>query len=99
MMAEWNSGRSYSQRVHNLSNGTGGNGLDNSTFANRANGEFFLIGNDGASQSVFNDDEEDSLTGSLDSDWFFANLVADNSGALNLITDIASSEQDTDTDN
>ena len=98
MMAEWNSGRSYSQRVHNLSKGTGGNGLDSSTFASRANGEFFLIGNDGASQSVFNDDDEDGLTGSLDSDWFFANLVADNGGPLDLITDIASSEQDTDTD-
>jgi hypothetical protein len=98
IMSEWNSSRNYSQRVHNLSNGTGGSGLDASTFGSRANGGHFLIGNDGATQTVFNDNEEDKLTGSSANDWFFANLVADNGGVIDKITDKASGEIGTDTD-
>jgi Ca2+-binding RTX toxin-like protein len=98
IMQEWNSTRSYAQRVYNLSNGTGGAGLDNSTFFNRANGNYMLIGDDVTGQTVFTDNEVDKLTGSSDADWFFANLVADNGGALDTATDKAGTELWTDTD-
>ena len=98
LMSEWNSSRSYSQRVYNLSNGTGGGGLDASTFVSRNNGVYFLIGDDGLSQTVFNDNDLDKLTGSAGADWFFANLVADNGGVLDNVTDKAISEYWTDTD-
>ncbi len=98
IMQEWNSTRSYAQRVYNLSNGTGGSGLDSSTFSNRANGNYMLIGDDVIGQTVFTDNEVDKLTGSSGADWFFANLVADNGGALDTATDKAGTELWTDTD-
>lgn len=97
IMAEWTSERSYSQRVHNVSNGTGGAGLDSSTFASRSNGGYFLIGNDGPIQTVFNDNDNDKLTGSSGSDWFFANVDAEG-GVLDTVTDKDSSEWWSDTD-
>ena len=89
IMQEWSSARSYAQRVYNLSNGLAGSG---GAFGESANGGYFLIGDDGASQSVFNDNDFDQLTGSQGTDWFFANRVADNGGVLDQVTDKAASE-------
>jgi Ca2+-binding RTX toxin-like protein len=85
IMAEWSSSRSYSQRIHNLSNGTAAAGLDSSQFAARANAGFFLIGNAGAGQTVFSDTDVDTLTGSQGTDWFLANRLADNGGPLDIV--------------
>ena len=86
IMSEWTSGNNYNTRVTNITNGTG------LTAGNR------LVGDDGASQTVFNDTDVDILTGSQGQDWFFANRVADNGGPLDCITDKAANELWNDTD-
>lgn len=101
ILAEWTSGRSYAQRVYNLSQGTAGSGLDSSKFSSRVNGSYYLIGNDGSSQTVFNDTVVDTLTGGSDAkDWFLANKVADNGGPIDNVnsTDLAMGDMYTDTD-
>ena len=85
-MAEWSGNKTYAVRVNNLLNGTGltgGNKLD---------------GNDGATQTVFADSDIDTLTGSQRTDLFWANLVADNGGAIDLLMDKASNESANDSD-
>jgi hypothetical protein len=57
-----------------------------------------LDGNDGATQTVFNDNDVDTLTGSQGQDRFFANQVADNGGVLDVVTDKAANELWTDSD-
>jgi len=86
LMNEWTSAGSYSSRVANITAGTG-----------LANG-YRLFGDDGACQTVFNDNEVDTLTGSQGQDWFFANRTADNGGALDAVTDKAANELWSDTD-
>jgi Ca2+-binding RTX toxin-like protein len=86
IMAEWTSNKTYAVRLANLLNGTGltnGNKLD---------------GNDGATQTVFADADIDTLTGSQGTDAFWANLVADNGGAIDVLTDKASNETASDID-
>ena len=73
-------------------------GLDSSQFNNRANQGWFLVGNDGASQTVFNDNDSDTLTGNAATDWFFANLTNDNGGPLDKITDGTGNEKQSDSD-
>jgi Ca2+-binding RTX toxin-like protein len=64
IMAEWTSSRSYEARTDNLrGNGSGP----------RLNGEIFLDGSS-ADATVFDDGDEDKLTGGSGRDWFFANL-------------------------
>ena len=60
-MPEWTSGNSYNARVANIQAGTG------------PTGGFRFDGNDGATQTVYNDNDVDTLTGSQGQDWFFAN--------------------------
>jgi Ca2+-binding RTX toxin-like protein len=86
ILDEWTSANSYNARVQNVQNGTG------------LTHGFRLNGNDGAGQTVFNDDSQDVLTGSQAQDWFFANLSADNGGPLDTVTDQAASELWSDTD-
>jgi hypothetical protein len=57
-----------------------------------------LNGNDGSAQTVFNDNDVDTLTGSQGQDWFLANQVADNGGVLDVVTDKAANELWSDTD-
>jgi Ca2+-binding RTX toxin-like protein len=86
IMDEWTSAGSYNSRVANLVIGaglTGGHRLD---------------GNDGANQTVFNDNDADTLTGSTGQDVFWANRVADNGGTLDTVTDKAALEMWNDTD-
>lgn len=67
ILAEWDSGRSYSQRISNLQ-GTGS--------GTRANGNNFLIKN----QTVINDTARDTLRGEDGRDWFFTfplDVIAD----------------------
>jgi hypothetical protein len=59
---------------------------------------FRLVGNHGAAQTVFNDNDVDVLTGSQGIDWFFANRYADDGGVLDIITDKAANELWSDTD-
>ena len=73
-------------RVNNLTNGTG------------ATGGVRLIGDDGTTQTVFNDNDVDTLIGSSGQDWFFANTINDNGGAIDIITDAAGNEITRDTD-
>lgn len=86
IMQEWTSGHGYSARVANIQSGTG------------LTGGFRLNGNDGAVQTVFNDNDVDTLTGNQGTDWFLANRVADNGGALDRVNDLAGSEDWSDTD-
>ncbi len=81
IMAEWTSSHSYSDRVKNISNGTGS--------VSRLNGAFFFI--DG--WTVFDDSKADTLTGGSGTDWFFANK---DTGIVDVITDKSSGETVTD---
>jgi Ca2+-binding RTX toxin-like protein len=62
LLAEWSSGRTYTERVNNLRNGTGS--------PVRANGSVFLQ----ADVTVFDDAIADTLTGNSGTDWYFANI-------------------------
>jgi hypothetical protein len=86
LMAEWTSDNSFMVRFSNVSNGTG-----------QADG-IRLAGDDGVNQTVFEDNDADTLTGSQGQDWFFANRVADNGGVLDRVTDQAANELWSDTD-
>lgn len=69
ILAEWTSARSYQSRVKNLS----GIGNGNPEFANRLNGTVFLKkhGNKhNGDATVFDDIDQDELTGSSGDDWF-----------------------------
>jgi hypothetical protein len=88
-MQEWTSTRTYAARVANLQAGTG-----------LAAG-YRLIGDDGVTQTVFNDNQVDTLTGNQGQDWFHANLIADtaaNGGVLDVVVDKAVNELWSDTD-
>jgi Ca2+-binding RTX toxin-like protein len=80
IMAEWTrTDQSYAQRINHLTNGGGLNG----TTVLKANGPH---------ATVFDDGDEDRLTGNSGRDWFFANLDCD------LITDLAGNEWVSDLD-
>ena len=85
-MEEWGRAATNSSRIANLQNGT-----------ELTNG-YRLVGDDGANQTVFNDNDFDQLTGSQGTDWFFANKTADNGGVIDKVTDQQASELWTDTD-
>jgi Ca2+-binding RTX toxin-like protein len=80
IQAEWSSPRSYEARVANL-RGVGS--------GPRFNGNYVLR-SDGPDRTLFDDDDEDKLTGDSGRDWFFANLVGD--GDKDKVTDRLSSE-------
>jgi hypothetical protein len=86
ILKEWTSSGTNSVRIANIMAGTG------------LTGGFRLVGDDGANQTVFNDNNADTLTGSQGIDWFFANRVADGGGVLDTVTDQAASELWNDTD-
>src|SRR5262249_43823309 len=65
ILAEWTSPRSYETRVANLRGAGSGP---------RLNGDYVLR-IDGPGRTLFDDDDEDKLTGDSGRDWFFANLV------------------------
>lgn len=67
VLSDWTSDRDYEIRVANLSNGTGSD--------NRQNGNTFL--RSGGDATIFEDDDEDVLTGSAGSDWFFMDTQQD----------------------
>jgi len=73
LFKEWTSCGSYASRVSNLRTGGG------------LTGGFKLIGDHGATQTVFNDNDVDRLDGNCGLDVFWANLVADNGGALDIV--------------
>ena len=101
ILAEWTSGRTYSQRLWNLSQGTAASSLDSSKKNSRLNGSWYLIGDDGNSQTVFNDNDVDTLIGNEDKDWFLANRIADkptNAGAIDQVVGQETGEIYTDTD-
>jgi Ca2+-binding RTX toxin-like protein len=86
IMAEWNSRRSYNQRIGNLRGTASGPAFDN-----RSNGEFYLRA-DGPSKNVFDDRVRDMLYGSDDKDWFFADLDNTSSSKRDLILNLTSGE-------
>jgi hypothetical protein len=73
--AEWNSSRTYLERVANLFGA--GNGL-------RENADYFLQAANGATPTVFEDGDSDTLEGSSALDWFFATL---DGSALDVLVD------------
>jgi predicted outer membrane repeat protein len=83
ILAEWNSPRSYSERVLNLRGDPA-----RPSFADRLNGNYFLLAS-GPNPTVFDDGARDALTGGAGLDWFFANLDA---GVLDAISDLARGE-------
>jgi hypothetical protein len=83
IMPEWTSFRDYATRTANIS-GTG----SGSSFDARQNANFFLTTQE-AQPTVSDDATKDTLTGSSDQDWFFANL---DTGILDKITDLSASE-------
>jgi Ca2+-binding RTX toxin-like protein len=83
IMSLWTSSASYASRISALSN---------------VSAATHLVGDDGAWQTVFSDSSIDKLTGSAGQDWFLANQVAENGGALDQVIDNASNETWTDTD-
>ena len=65
------------------------------------NGNYYLIGNDASSQTVFNDNDVYTLTGNEDKDWFLGNRVADKlskAGAIDIAMNQETGEHFTDTD-
>lgn len=83
VMQEWSrTDRTYAERVDHLRNG----GEDALNWA-------LLVGYDGAAnggtQNVFDDADEDKLTGDAGNDWFFANVVGP---VKDKITDLGSTE-------
>jgi len=67
VLAEWTSTRTFAQRTANLwGNGTG----------TRSNSNYFLNSqpSDDITDTVFADTDNDSLSGGLNQDWFFASL-------------------------
>lgn len=86
LLDEWTSGRSYAQRVANLT-GTG----SGAAFAARQNGGTFLRVA-GPAPSLVDDDAVDLLTGGGGSDLFFAQVDGDNHAARDLILDRLPSE-------
>lgn len=64
VLKEWNSGRSYTDRVENIRGVTPG--------GTRENGDHFLD-----ASTVTDDSFADTLTGGTENDWFFANLSGD----------------------
>jgi Ca2+-binding RTX toxin-like protein len=89
-MLEWTSGRSYSQRIANLSNQSI-TGTDGSQFAQRANGNYFLT-TAGAGATVLDDNIADVLTGSSGLDWFLFNADGEEGTAKDKVTDLSASE-------
>jgi Ca2+-binding RTX toxin-like protein len=69
LLAEWSSGHSYSDRVKNLSNGSG-----STTYNSRLNQGYFLI----PGTTVFDDNAIDDVSGGGGTDWFFALLSGTN---------------------
>jgi hypothetical protein len=86
IMTEWSSSQSNATRTSHIQNGIG------------SPTGYRLNGNDGTLQTVFNDNDVDTLTGSQGQDWFLANQVADNGGAIDKVTDKAANELWSDTD-
>ena len=73
LLSELTSNGNYATRVNNLRNGLG------------LTGGRKLNGDDGATQTVFNDNDVDVLNGNSDLDAFWANTVADNGGAIDCV--------------
>ncbi len=69
----WTTQRSPAARIANLQ------GLDESQFTDRLNGDYFFCPN-GDDQTVFDDEDPDLLFGGSGIDWFFAHLRDDNVG-------------------
>ncbi len=65
VLDEWNSKRNFTQRVRNLTDGTGS--------ADRLNANYYLI----RSVTILDDHFSDTLTGDSGQDWFFYNLALD----------------------
>jgi Ca2+-binding RTX toxin-like protein len=89
LLAAWNDTATYptyAARVAAVTSGAGTGGL------------YWLNGDEGASQTVFNDADVDTLSGNGGRDWFFANRVADDLLPLDIVTDLAGSELWNDTD-
>lgn len=86
LLDEWTACGNNASRIANITAGTG------------LCQDYRLVGGDGATQPVFNDNYVDVLTGGAGIDWFFANRIADNGGVLDTITDLRANELWTDTD-
>lgn len=87
LLAEWTSAATYAQRTGHIMGGSGG-----------LNGSIVLNGDNGAGQTVFNDSNVDTLTGSAGVDWYFANQDGIPFLTLDIITDKTAAELWNDTD-
>jgi Ca2+-binding RTX toxin-like protein len=80
ILAEWTAPREAEVRVANLRGEGSGP---------RLNGDYFLKTN-GPDAALFQDVEQDDMTGGAGRDWFIANLIGD--GIKDNVTDLLSSE-------
>ncbi len=81
IVAEWQvTTRNYAQRVKNIVGAAGKS-------ANRRNGNYFLRGTNSSKQTVFDDNEADTLNGGDGLDLFFANKTAANPDRIYRDTD------------
>jgi hypothetical protein len=81
IMAEWNSSRTYKQRIFNISNGTAANSnqMDSSTFNTRQNSNNFLRSTGFSTDiTVFDDAAVDGLFGDTNQDWLFSKTSGSN---------------------
>jgi len=69
---EWNAKRDYEVKIRNIRGTT----YDEELFADRLNGDYFLIAS-GPQQTVFDDNTSERLSGGTERDWFFANYFND----------------------
>ncbi len=86
LLNAWAGAGTYAARVTSVSTGVG------------VAGGYYLLGDHGTGQTVFTDNDLDTLTGSGGRDFFFANKTADNGGPIDNVTDEAANEFWDDTD-
>jgi hypothetical protein len=86
LLNAWSGAATYTAGVNAVSTGVG------------VAGGYRLVGDDGGTQTVFTDNDVDTLTGSGGQDFFFANKTGDNGGPIDNVTDQSAKEVWDDTD-
>jgi Ca2+-binding RTX toxin-like protein len=87
ILNEWNSGRSYDDRISNLR----GVSSQGDIFQSRLNQDYYLRA-DSPEETVFDDNVSDRISGGAGRDWYFANIDQDDEGILDQIIGLETSE-------
>ena len=93
ILNEWTSSRNYNDRRNNIL------GVSNSTYNQRRNGNYFLRSNTSAAlDTVFDDNDKDTLWGDSGVDWFFANIGNESGTVQDELKDSTNGESKSDID-